>query len=73
MGLTTSGWWHFQQCYVRLSNSMVWYFYLREQPPYEMNKEQHSPTLSTLVTPILLKHNFGTHTIKRNIIYSYTK
>ncbi len=52
---------------------MVWYFYLKEQPPYEMNEKKHSPTLSTLVTPVLVKHNFGTHTIKGNIIYSYTK
>ncbi len=47
---------------------MVWYFYLKEQPPYEMNEKKHSPTLSTLVTLVLFKHNFGTHTIKGNII-----
>jgi hypothetical protein len=52
---------------------MVRCFYLREQSPYEMNQEQHLPTLSTLDTPILVKHNFGTHTIKGNKNYSYTK
>jgi len=38
-----------------------------------MNQEQHLPTLSTLDTPILVKHNFGTHTIKGNKIHAYTK